>query len=70
MLLIIDEVSMYGANMLFEVHKRLQQIKGVLSDVMFGGVSILAVGDVYQLQPVSQPLLLSTVRELCTVISI
>ena len=63
MLLIIDEVSMVGANMLFEVHKRLQQIKGVLSDVMFGGVSILAVGDLYQLPPVSQPLLFSTVRD-------
>ena len=40
-LLIIDEVSMVGADMLFEVHKRLQQIKGVPSDVMFGGVSVL-----------------------------
>ena len=49
MLVIIDEVSMVGCNMLLEIHKRLQQIKGVLSDVMFGGVSILAVGDLYQL---------------------
>ena len=48
-LLIIDEVSMVGCNMLLEIHKRLQQIKGVLPDVTFGGVSILAVGDLYQL---------------------
>ena len=46
-LLIIDEVSMVGADMLLEIHKRLQQIKAVLPDVMFGQVSILAVGDLY-----------------------
>ena len=63
MLLIIDEVSMVGADMLLEVHKRLQQIKGVPNDVMFGGVSVLAVGDLYQLPPVAQPMLFSTVRD-------
>ena len=63
-LLIIDEVSMVGANMLLEIHKRLQQIKAVLlPDVMFGGVSILAVGDLYQLPPVCQPMLFSTVSD-------
>ena len=62
-LLIIDEVSMVGADMLLEVHKRLQQIKGVPNDVMFGGVSVLAVGDLYQLPPVAQPMLFSTVRD-------
>ena len=41
-LVIIDEVSMVGSNMLLEIHKRLQQIKGVSDDVTFGGVSILA----------------------------
>ncbi len=46
-LLIIDEVSMVGANMLLEIHKRLQQIKAVAPDLMFGGVSVLAVGDLY-----------------------
>ena len=62
-LLIIDEVSMVSANMLLEIHKRLQQIKSVLPDVMFGGVSVLAVGDLYQLPPVAQPLLFSTVGD-------
>ena len=42
---IIDEVSMVGFNMLLEIHKRLQQIKGVSNDIVFGGVSILAVGE-------------------------
>ena len=32
MLIIIDEISMVGSNMLLEIHKRLQQIKGVSSD--------------------------------------
>ena len=63
MLLIIDEVSMVGCNMLLEIHKRLQQIKGVSSDVMFGGISILAVGDLYQLPPVCQPPLFNVVSD-------
>ena len=63
MLLIIDEVSMVGANMLLEIHKRLQQIKGVSNDAVFGGVSILAVGDLYQLPPVAQTPLFSTVSD-------
>ena len=66
-LLIIDEVSMVGSNMLLEIHKRLQQIKAVLPDNTFGGVSILAVGDLYQLPPVCQSPLLVTVMPSCTV---
>ena len=63
MLLIVDEVSMVGSNMLLEIHKRLQQIKGVSDDAVFGGVSILAVGDLYQLPPVGQAPLFSTVSD-------
>ncbi len=48
-LLIIDEVSMVGSNMLLQIH---QQLKGSKDD---GNVSILAVGDLFQLQPVAQP---------------
>ena len=44
--------------MLLEIHKRLQQIKGVPADITFGRVSILAVVDLYQLPPVGQPWLL------------
>ena len=57
-LVIIDEV---GANMLLEIHKRLQQIKGMSDDVTFGGISILAVVDLYQLPSVAQTPLFSTV---------
>ena len=63
MLVIIDEVSMVGANMLLEIHRRLQQIKGVSDDKVFGGVSILAVGDLYQLPPVGQAPLFSAVSD-------
>jgi ATP-dependent DNA helicase PIF1 len=46
-----------------DIHRRLQQIKGVPADVPFGGVSILAVGDLYQLPPVLQPALFSIVSD-------
>ena len=32
---------MVGSNMLLEIHRRLQQIKGVIGAAVFGGVSIL-----------------------------
>ena len=64
-LLIIDEVSMVGSNMLFEIHKRLQQVKAVLPDVAFGGVT---VGDLYQLPPVCQAPIFSTVMPTYTVL--
>ena len=63
MLIIIDEVSMVGSNMQLEIHRRLQQIRGVPGDVMFGGVSILAVGDLYQLPPVGQPPVFASVTD-------
>ena len=62
-LLIIDEVSMVGSNMLLEIHKRLQEIKGASADETFGGVSVLAVGDLYQLPPVCQPHLFDLVSD-------
>ena len=62
-LLIIDEVSMVGCNLLLLLHKRLKQIKNVPDTVMFGDVSILAVGDLYQLPPVGQAPLFSIVRD-------
>lgn len=54
-LLIIDEVSMVGADLLYHIHRRLQDITGRSApDSRFGGVSILAVGDLFQLQPIGQ----------------
>ena len=49
-ILIIDEISMMGSQILEYVHKRLGQLKH--SKNLFGDICILAVGDFYQLPPV------------------
>ena len=51
---------MVGSNMLLEIHKRLQEIKGASADQTFGGVSILAVGHLF---PVCQPHLFGLVSD-------
>ena len=52
MVVIIDEISMIGADTLYKIHMRLQEIKGLTySDTCFGNVTIIAVGDLYQLPP-------------------
>ena len=48
--LIIDEISMVGRGMLNFINLRLKEIKG--STKSFGDVSVLAVGDLYQLKPI------------------
>ncbi|XP_063436532.1 uncharacterized protein LOC134717961 [Mytilus trossulus] len=51
-ILIIDEISMVNKKLLFFVHERLRQVKKRPDNCLFGGVSIIAVGDFYQLPPV------------------
>ena len=46
----IDEVSMVGSSLINFVHKRLQEIMGSAKD--FGGLSVIFVGDLFQLKPV------------------
>ena len=46
----IDEISMVGRNMFNFINLRLQEIMG--TNIPFGGLSILAVGDLFQLKPV------------------
>uniref|UniRef100_A0A3B5QQ24 ATP-dependent DNA helicase n=1 Tax=Xiphophorus maculatus TaxID=8083 RepID=A0A3B5QQ24_XIPMA len=55
-ILIIDEISMVSKDLLAYVHWRFQQIKG--NNRFMGGVSVLAVGDFFQLPPLgrSKPL--------------
>ncbi|XP_011867235.1 PREDICTED: ATP-dependent DNA helicase pfh1-like, partial [Vollenhovia emeryi] len=49
-LIIIDEISMVGSTMFSRVDTRLRQIMG--NNRSFGGVSVIVVGDLYQLPPV------------------
>ena len=51
-ILIIDEISMVSKELFAYVHWRLQQIKG--NKKPFGGMSVLAVGDFYQLPPIGK----------------
>ena len=60
-LLIIDEISMVGSTMFSRIDTRLRQIMG--RNRSFGGVSVLMVGDLYQLPPVVD----TSIYQLCEV---
>ena len=49
-LIFIDEISMVGFRMFNYIHQRLQELKQSKED--FGGVSIIVIGDLFQLKPV------------------
>ena len=51
-MVIIDEISMVGNKMITYISKRFQQITG--SSKPFGGISVLAFGDFYQLPSVGK----------------
>ncbi|MCP4161026.1 MAG: AAA family ATPase [Deltaproteobacteria bacterium] len=48
--IIIDEVSLIGNKALYNTHRRLCEI--MHNDKPFGGVNVICVGDLFQLQPV------------------
>ena len=58
---IIDEISMVGNKMLSFIDTRLQQLTG--TKAAFGGLSVIAVGDLYQLKPVSDFLICLDLKE-------
>ena len=58
---IIDEISMVGRGMFNFINLRLQEVMGSVRP--FGGISILAVGDLFQLKPVMDAWLFSEVYQ-------
>ena len=52
---IIDEISMVSNRTLSFIDLRLQQLTG--TKAVFGGLSVIAVGDLYQLKPVGDKLI-------------
>ena len=53
-ILLIDEVSMVGCEMLNNISTTLCEMKGVTgTDMSFGGLTMIFAGDFYQLPPVS-----------------
>ena len=58
---IIDEISMVGNMTLSFIDTRLQQLTG--SKAAFGGLSVIAVGDLYQLKPVGDFLICLDLKE-------
>ena len=48
--ILVDEISMVSNDLWKYVHLCLQEIKQCKEQ--FGGVNIIAIGDIYQLQPV------------------
>ena len=57
---IIDEISMEGNTTFDFIDTRLQQLRGIRAP--FGGLSVIAVGDFYQLKPVNDILGQSSTR--------
>ena len=53
-LIIIDEISMVGNTTLLHIHQRLKEIFGTSSTKLFAGISMIAVGDLYQLPPIKK----------------
>ena len=49
---IVDEVSMMPADMLYNLNLRLQEVKE--NDELFGGVMLICFGDLMQIRPVKQ----------------
>ena len=53
-LIIVDEISMVGSTNLLHIHQRLKEIFCCSSAKLFAGISIIAVGDLYQLPPIKK----------------
>merc|ERR1712240_969684 len=57
---IIDEISMVGANFFWDINQKLKQIMG--SQEYFGGLNVIATGDFHQLQPIGDQWIFNQTR--------
>ena len=67
-LIIIDEISLVGADMLYKIHMRLCEIKQKdAKKHLFGGIAMVFVGDLMQLHPVLQSIVFAKpkIDQLC-----
>ena len=53
-LIIVDEISMVGNTTLLHIHQRLRNFWMLIFHTLFAGISIIAVGDLYQLPPIKK----------------
>ena len=68
-LVIIDEISMVSNTTLLHIHQRLKEIFATPNNQLFAGLSIITLGDMYQLPPIRQRLVFkeykNNVHNLC-----
>ena len=64
-LVIIDEISIVSNKMLKHIHERLKQIFGTPDSMLFAGISLIAVGDLYQLPPIKAKHVFSDYKNEC-----
>lgn len=62
--IIIDEISIISSFLLLYIYLGLDEIFGYSDNVSFGGITVIKVGDFYQLSPVQQRTLYSEYNDL------
>ena len=50
--MVVDEVSMVSNITLIHIHQRLKELFGTSGSLLFAGISLILVGDLYQLPPI------------------
>ena len=68
-LIIIDEISMVSNKMLKHIHERLKQIFGTPDSMLYAGISLIKVGDLYQIPPIKAKHIFSEYENDCFNIS-
>ena len=53
-LLVVDEISMVSNTALHHIHQRLKEIFATSDSQLFAGLSVIALGDLYQLPPIQR----------------